>query len=86
MRTQVRLERNQPLRTLPVSERTRLSLGCDHEGKTSVAASRSRAGLGLRPACQVISEEPRSFQSGLLGPAASRVCSSLWEEKPNGCG
>jgi hypothetical protein len=86
VRTQVRTGAESAAVNSASFGRTRLSLGCDHEGKTSVAVSRSRAGLGLQPACQVISEEPRSFQSGLLGPPASRVCASLWEEKLKGRG
>src|SRR6267378_1704383 len=36
--------------------------------------------VNAKPLRRYCSEEPRSFQSGPLGPGASRVCSSLWEE------
>src|SRR5712664_559665 len=36
--------------------------------------------VNAKPLLRYCSEEPRSFQSGPLGPGASRVCSSFWEE------
>src|SRR5712672_14637 len=36
--------------------------------------------VNAKPLLRYCSEEPRSFQSGPLGPGASRVCSSLLEE------
>jgi hypothetical protein len=57
-----------------------------------MAAHRRRSGLNStteekrlsdkrKTADQGVPEEPRSFQSGLLVPAAARVCSSLFAGK-----